>query len=310
MNPPESPPAAPANATADLTLGVVTTNYNTWSLAARCLEHVLPYSHGIDELLLVDDASSEPQTAVIDPRVRIVRNSVNLGLAATLNRALASLETDIVVIFDSDAYPLNDFTGPLRDLFRNEARLAAVGFATVDEDGRPTESAAPPPTVLRFILGPRVDAAMTHHPPGEDSADINLFSCAVALRRQTVLDLGGFDEAYDWLDLDHDLSMRLRSAAWALRYAPSLKAFHRGSGAPQRASARVLRHYQNRWHLLRKFGLVSHPVIAKWLVVCRLTIELVLASLLAWLPGTRSIEWRDRAAGRRAVLSYCLRHYR
>lgn len=288
------------------TLGVVVTNYNTWDLVARGVEHVRAHGQGVDRVLVVDDASTTPPPG--DLAAEVLANPRNLGLVRSLNRGLRAVGTDLAVLFDSDAWPLAPFAARLRQLFAEDPRLAVVGFATVDEAGRPTASAEAEPGVASLVLGQRLHALWLRLVPGRGPQ--NVFTCAMALRLEAFTELGGFDEAFDWLDLDHDLCMRARRAGWKVIQAPDLVAFHRGGGTPQSTSERVLRLYKTRWLLLRKLGKIRHPRLVRALVLARLRAEYVLLAMAGRLLFRDRAALEDKLAGRRAVLAYCGENYR
>jgi glycosyltransferase involved in cell wall biosynthesis len=84
------------------------------------------------ELILVDDASSEPVEGFDDARVAVLRNESQLGLAASLNRALDAASGKYVARLDAD-----DVALPKR-LARQVERMgdgtAVVGTAVIDLD--------------------------------------------------------------------------------------------------------------------------------------------------------------------------------
>ena len=84
------------------------------------------------ELILVDDGSAEPLESVADPRVRILRNDVRLGLAASLNRALDAAAGRYVARLDADDVALPHRLE--RQVERLRGRTAVVGSAVVDLD--------------------------------------------------------------------------------------------------------------------------------------------------------------------------------
>jgi GT2 family glycosyltransferase len=299
-----------------LSLGVVVTNYNTWALARRCLAHVLAFAEHIDSILVVDDASSEPPPEPLDPRVRLEVNPANLGLVPTLNRALSALGTDLAVVFDSDAYPLGDFTAPVRRAFAADPALALAGFRTVDEAGRPTASSEPEPGVAGLVagqrlaaLGRRLAAPLRRRGPRCRPPRLSVYACAMALRREAFAELGGFDEGFDWLDFDHDLSLRVHRSRWRLAVLDEAVAVHAGGGAPQATSERVVRFYKNRWRLLRKHGKVRRPRLVRALVAARLALELLLLRAVGPALFRRPEVLADKLAGRRAALAHCRREY-
>lgn len=282
------------------TLGVVVTNYDTRELTARCLEGVLAHRAGIDRILVVDDASPEGPPASPDPAVEVRANPENLGLVRSLNLGIRGVGTDLVVLFDSDARPLEPFAARVRERFAADPRLAVLGFATVDASGRPAGSHEGEPDLWSLLLGQRLHAR--YERLRRPKAELCVYTCAMALRRSAFDEVGGFDEAFDWLDLDHDLCMSARRAGWRVVHEPELVAFHQGSGAPQRVSHRVRRFYRNRWLLLRKHGKIRHPGPVRILVVARLAAELALLRLLGPLfvrdPAVRA----DKLAGRKALV--------
>ncbi|MFY9821163.1 MAG: glycosyltransferase [Thermoanaerobaculia bacterium] len=288
----------------ELSVGVVVTNYETWELTRRCLDAVARLG-GADEVIVVDDGSKTPPPPGIEDQARLLLNGENRGLCASLNRGVQACTADVVVLFDSDAYPLVELSG-LRTDFAADPLLAVVGFATVGTGGRPTASWEREPDVLGLVLGQRLDAIRRRLLPGSPDDDLSVFTCAMAVRREAFLAAGGFDEAFDWLDLDHDLSMRLRRAGYHLKVRPDLLAFHEGGGAPQATSARVLRSYKNRWLLLRKHGKLRRTTLVRTLVLLRLRTEWLALKLGAALWD----RWTEKAQGRRALIRWCAENYR
>lgn len=294
-----------------LSLGVVVTNYNTWGIALRCVEQVLAHGAGVDRVVLRDDASTIPRPAAIDERVEVVVNRTNLGLVRTLNRALREIGTDLVVLFDSDAYPTNDFAGPVRRAFESDPTLAVAGFSTVGSSGWPTGSSEPEPGVASLLLGQRLHALWLRLFGRGAEGRTSVYTCAMAVRREAVLELGGFDERFDWLDLDHELCMKVHRSRYRVGRLPEVVAFHEGSGTPQRSSERVLRFYKARWLLLTKFGKVRHPGLVRRAVIARLAVEwCLLQALRPFAPRRRRDDLRDKLLGRRLALSHALDEYR
>jgi hypothetical protein len=284
-------------------IAVVVTNYETWELTSRCVAALEPFRHALADCVVVDDHSTSP-TASLPGWVRLVRNEERRGLVRSLNRGIREAEADVLVLFDSDAYPLHDFTATLRTLFSDDDRLGIAGFRTVDEAGHETGSHEPEPGIASLALGQRL-----HGIGGRATAeagDICVFTCAMAVRKSLFDELRGFDERFDWLDLDLDLCMRARRAGWRVTHCPDLVAFHRGGGAPQRTRERVVRFYRNRWLLLDKFGMVRHPLLLRSAIAIRLAGELFLLLSVGWLVLRKRGEWIDKVRGRLGVLGWCL----
>ena len=293
-----------------MTLGVVVTNYDSGDLTAQCLEGVLSHREGIDRILVVDDASPQGPPASPDPSVEIRVNAENLGLVRSLNLGIRALGTDLVVLFDCDARPLAPFAALVRERFAADPRLAVLGFATVDAEGRPAGSHDEEPDIWSLLLGQRLHARYQRFQSSRKSrGDLCVYTCAMALRRAAFDEIGGFDEAFDWLDLDNDLCMAARRAGWRVAHEPQLVAFHQGAGSPQKVSHRLVRFYRNRWRLLRKFDKVPHPGLVRALILGRLGVERLALRLAGPLLVRDPEALQDKLAGRRQLVEHVRREF-
>jgi GT2 family glycosyltransferase len=290
-------------------VGVVITNCDTWSLTLRCLDWLAPFRASLSDVVVVDDASAAPGPEALPHGVRLLRNLERQGYGRALDRGIRDLDADVAVIFDSDAYPLRDFTGEVRDLFAADPRFAIAGFRTVDGEGRPTGSHEVEPGVAGLVLGQRLNALWSRF-VRRGRSPVCIFSCAMTLSKRAFDALGGFDQGFDFLDLDTDLSMRAHRAGWQVVHVPALVAFHVGSGSPQKTDHRVLRFYRNRWRLLRKFGKVRHPGLVRALILGRLGVERLALRLAGPLLVRDPEALRDKLAGRRRLLEHVRREFR
>jgi GT2 family glycosyltransferase len=293
-----------------LTLGVLVTAYNSWDIALRCVEaHLTHAGRTIERILLIDDHSDESYDRRLDPKVKIIRNAQNLGFVKSVNLGFKNLDTDIVMLFDADAYPLMDYSRIVIDEFSKNDRLSIIGFTTYDGNNQLTGSSEEEPDALRLVLGQRVDnlyrkVFIRHHPKTV------VYSCAMAVRRKAFDEIGGFDENFDWLEPDSDLCLRMRENGWIIKQSSELKAYHDGGGTPQQASDRVLRFYKNRWYLLRKYGRVKNVSVVKNLILFRLRMEYLALLLFGKLIFANKETLRDKVSGRQRVISYCKENFK
>jgi glycosyltransferase involved in cell wall biosynthesis/GT2 family glycosyltransferase len=109
------------------------------------LESVLRQTVSDLELVVVDDASTDgtPDTlaALDDPRVRILRNDEQLGLAGSLNRALDVASGRFIARMDADDAAFPDWLERCLELAGSHAGLGLVGAGVldIDRDGTPRE---------------------------------------------------------------------------------------------------------------------------------------------------------------------------
>ena len=292
-----------------LSLGVLVTNYNSWELARQCIEANLQL-HGdrLARVVLLDDASPTPPPWASDGRFELVINAENLGFAANLNQGVEMVGTDIVLIFDADARPLQPYFDTILAAFAADANLTLLGFPTVDENGQPTPSTDKEPNVWSLILGQALYARAQKWIERNETRQC-LWLCALAVRRTTFEEMGGFDTEFDLLDVDIDLSMRVHRAGKRLISHPDLLAFHTGGGTPMFLSHRLLRFYANRWRTLVKHDKMKSPLFCKIAILLRLQIEFNVLRLAGAKLFPDAAVRRDKLEGRRRIIRYCRARY-
>jgi glycosyltransferase involved in cell wall biosynthesis len=97
------------------TLSVVLPNYNHSQLVGRALTALLSQEHPADEILVVDDGSTDDSLHVIGeiatkaPTIRILTTPSNTGVAPTLQRGLESARGKYVYFAASDDWVLPGF---------------------------------------------------------------------------------------------------------------------------------------------------------------------------------------------------------
>jgi GT2 family glycosyltransferase len=287
-----------------LSIGVLVLNYNTWDLALRALNAAIELEKdNVKEYVLFDDGSPTPPPDHVDSRIRLILGHSNCGFSGALAAGFSAMTSDIVVLFDSDAYPLAPFSARVRKRFQEDARLGQLGFIAQDQNGRQTESFLGEPTQWSLILGQALHARLPKRPL--QHSRLCVITGCMATRMEAYAQAGGFDPEFDFLDVDVDYSMRLRKSGWKVDVDDSITVFHVGGGTPQPASRRVLRFYKCRWRLLRKHRLMRHAKAARFLILARLICEQKILQLFGrFLFPDREV-LKDKLLGREALVSFC-----
>ena len=135
-------------------VSVIMPVYNASRWLARPIESVLGQSHGELQLIAVDDASSDTSVGMLeryardDPRVRLLRQPRNGGVAAARNAGLDVADGDFIAFLDAD-----DWWHPrklelqLAAMRRSGATVSYAGYQRVAEDGRLLSRVTPPARV-------------------------------------------------------------------------------------------------------------------------------------------------------------------
>ena len=117
--------------------------YNAARTLAPTLQSILQQRSADWELVVVDDGSSDRTADVLariaDPRIRVVRDGRNLGLAVRLNEIVAGARGELFARMDADdiAYPLRFAAQAAFLASHPEVDLVGCGALVFGEDGVP-----------------------------------------------------------------------------------------------------------------------------------------------------------------------------
>ena len=166
-------------------ISVVIPLYNKAAEIGRAVRSVLAQTLPPREVIVVDDGSTDGSAAVVEtiasPLVRLVRQE-NRGVSAARNRGIAMASGRHVALLDGDDSWHPDYLGHVAALIARYPDCGAYGTGfMVDTDGRRTVGDTPREEgVVDFFR-----ESMTRYV---------LIPSAATLRRDLVMDVGGFPE--------------------------------------------------------------------------------------------------------------------
>jgi len=209
-------------------IAVVVASRNRRELLLRTLRRHLALSER-PRVVLVDDASADGTPEAVRaalPQVQVISLRESIGGAAR-NVGMEAIDEPYVALADDDSWWVPGALARAVALFDAHPRLAVLN--------------------ARVLVGPeereddlcRVMAATPLPPaPGQPGYPILSFLAAAAvLRREAVLEVGGFSPRLGVGGEEELLSWDLAGAGWQLSYVPQLLAHHhppRGRARPER----------------------------------------------------------------------------
>jgi glycosyltransferase involved in cell wall biosynthesis len=200
--------------------------YSNLSYLDAALQSLIAQTDTDWTAIVIDDASPEVGArehvlALGDRRLRCVRNSTNLGIAANFNRCLelGREAADIVTIFHADDVLEAQYVEAIRVAHRlfPTATCVAPRATVIDADGRPTHTLA---DLVKRALWPRRLPAMLEGDRGLARIMHGLFFyCPAASYRVDLLPAVRFDERWKQV-MDLDLFARVLLADGSIALIP------------------------------------------------------------------------------------------
>lgn len=179
-------------------ISAVIPSFNRRHTLERALQSVYRQTSPVDEVILVDDGSTDGSHAMVAarfPRVKIIRQP-NRGVSAARNRGIEAARSDWIALLDSDDCWLPQKIERVRGAWRSDPDQVLIHS---DE--------------IWIRRGTRVNPMRKHRKSGGWIFRHCLGLCAISpsatvMRKSTLLELGLFDESLPACE-DYDLWLRL-----------------------------------------------------------------------------------------------------
>ena len=223
---------------AKVTVSVVMPVYNGERYLEAAVRSVMAQTFGDWELIIVDDGSTDGTPAIAarlaaeDPRIRLVKNIENRGVAASRNRGLALCGGEYVALLDGDdLWRPDKLRRQLALAQRTGADIVYCSYGMINDRGKPC--------CRDFIVPEETDL--------EASLVKSVISCSTALLRRETVGAYRFPVGYMHEDLALWLGM-LRDGCRAAGTTEVL-ADYRVTGRGR--AANKLRCARGRWEIYR-----------------------------------------------------------
>jgi hypothetical protein len=333
----------PGDPSCDLT--VVIPSYNTRDLMEQALRTVEEASGDLSvEIIVVDNASQDGSQQMVRerfPDAVLICNEKNVGFAGANNLAFRRARGRHILLLNSDTIVRADTLHTMVSYLDDHPQVGAAGCKVLNPDGTlqldcrrafPTPSAAIYKLTGLSRLFPqsrRFALYNLSYLDEDETAEVDALSGSFMLvRRETLQQVGGLDEAYFMYGEDLDWCFRMREAGWKIYYVPTTQIIHfRGQSGRSHAlrvqfrkneamAIFVHKHMRKRYRFfpvwLLHVGIVAYSLYAFLKpLVCRLMLPLLDAALLVvglWLgitlryhptlePVIRAIEGLSRRLG-------------
>jgi GT2 family glycosyltransferase len=254
-------------------VSVVIPSWNGRTLLERCLLSLQEQTRAPDEVIVVDNGSTDGTTEMLAERfatVRLIRLPENVGFGRAVNHGVRACSGRTLVLLNNDVICEERFLENLTaavDPANDVVMVAGVLLQADRPDRIDTAGIEFDATLLAFDylhgLPVSVLEGDVHDPPGPCAG-------AAAFDRDAFESVGGFDENFFAYLEDVDLVARLLARGARCRLAANARALHRHSatlGARSRRKADLIgwsRGYMiGKYRLHRRPGLLARTVIGE-----------------------------------------------
>jgi GT2 family glycosyltransferase len=192
------------------------------------------------EVIVVDNASADGSAEMVRsefPDVKLIASGENLGFAQGCNLAYGEARGDYLFLLNPDARLISDSLAFALQAMRDDPRLGALGFRTVDDEGEFRRDAGGYfPSIANMLvnylfLNRLIPMAWQPKPQfimgdPEEDLDVDWISGAGLFLRGEALGGRLFDPEIFMYGEDMDLCQNLLKRGWAIRYTPRQTIVH------------------------------------------------------------------------------------
>jgi GT2 family glycosyltransferase len=248
-------------------VAAVIPNLNGAGFVGTCVEAAR--RAGIDEVVVVDDGSSDASPAEAEAAGARVLRSPGRGFAAAVAAGFAATAEPYVLVLNSDCFVDEEAVRRLAAALDSEGELALVGAGLRTPDGAPAKSHGVLlglDGTVRALLTGSTGRTVERLGSGLQHCEFVPLACALA-RREAWDSVRGIDTGYVFYFEDYDLCWRLAEAGWRIAVCWDAGAVHlEGASTESEGEPRLRQYYASLGRYLRRrypASWVAYPVV--WL---------------------------------------------
>lgn len=243
-------------------LSVVILNWNGRRHLERYLPSVVAHTEGDAEVVVADNGSTDDSLQWLRlnyPDVRVIRLDRNYGFAGGYNRALREVESEYVLLLNSDVEVTAGWWQPLVEVLDTESDVAVVAPKLLaDMERTKFEYAGAAGGFIDYLGYPFCRGRIlsnVEEDRGQYDNRRDIFwasGAAMCCRRELFESLGGFDEDFFAHMEEIDLQWRMQLAGWRIVVEPKSVVYHLGGGTLPASSRKIFLNHRNNLAMLFK----------------------------------------------------------
>ena len=278
-------------------VSIVIVSWNVCDLLRGCLESLQAATQSFAvELIVVDNGSTDGTPDMLRATfggVTLVEPGRNTGFAEGNNLGIRASQGRLVLLLNPDTLVLDDALARMAAYMDTHPHVGALGPQLLNADRTVQSSRRRFPTLWTALfestwlqpIAPRrvLDRYYAADMPDDATAAVDwVVGAAMMVRRETLEQVGGFDEAFFMYSEEMDLQRRIRQAGWEIVYYPEAQIVHFGGKSSDQVVAR--RHIDFQTSKVRYFR-KHHGALAGF------SVRVALLALYAWQMVLETAKW-------------------
>lgn len=276
-------------------LSIVIVNYQTYEMTRDTISSVLEYSYPFSyEIVVVDNASSDDSLTRLQDKfkdkVKFIASDENNGFAAGNNQALRLVDSEYVLLLNSDTVVWENTLENVYGYMQNHSDVGACGCRVRLENGELDKACKRTfPNVknsfFRLFHIPNKSKDDNYNLtdlPDDEVYEIDCLTGAFMFMRKSVLDeVGLLDETFFMYGEDIDLCYRIKEAGWKIVYYGKSSITHfKGASSKKQKSKLIYEFYHamyiyyNKHHAKESSFIVNIVVYLGMALLCILKLFL------------------------------------
>lgn len=306
-------------------LSICIVTYKRRDILMRCIESLIDTVRSCAfEVLLCDNNSQDGSAELVAtkyPRIRLFVNKMNVGFAAGNNQLMKEAAGEYILLLNNDCIVRNGAVDAMLTFMRRHPDTAIVGGKIVLPDGvlqpsfqRALEGPLANYSLARLRRAKRQERALSSGRSVEEKLGIAVqyaeeqgydhdqevavvIGAFMMIRKEFIVEHGGFGERYFMYREDSDLCVRARSVGWKVYYCHGAEVEHhhiaREARDPARASLLEVGYCESQLEFCRAhFGRWrTYVLMAALCVVAVLRAARLTGSLLSSKQRSRTVEF-------------------
>ncbi len=257
-----------------LDLSIIIVSWQVKDLLEKCLTSIYENQDKLTlEIFVIDNASNDGSVEMVKanfPEVNLITNINNLGFAAANNQGVKKAHGKYILVLNPDTRILEDTLSKMVDFMEKNYKVGITGCKHLNQDLTIQHSVRRLPTILPILLILTKLAkivpglpVLRHYLAAEFDYKITQPAEQVAgsfflIRRETIEEVGLFDERFFLWFEEVDYCKRAKEAGWQIWYEANAEIIHYGgqSFTQKLTFKKQQLFFRSAWTYFKKHGFI------------------------------------------------------